>query len=242
MIYVYAIVDSPRPIVTGVRGLEDKSLHVQPCEGLAAVVSRDHAGRPEPSAENALRHEQVVEALMPRHAVLPARFGTLFRQQGDLGSTLRKFHDRLARGLDRVRGRVELGLRVLWQPNRRDAPAAAPAPGGSGRDYMVARLAEERRRREQQQAAEQLADRLHAPLASLAAESTLKVLATPELLLSAAYLVDRDGAAGFRCAVERLGAEHEALRMLCTGPWPPYHFVPPIVDAAEATRVTEANA
>jgi hypothetical protein len=232
MIYVYAIVDSPRPVVMGLRGLADKSLDVQTCDGLAAVVSRDHAERPEPSPENAWRHEQVVEALMPRHAVLPARFATLFRERADLESTLGKFHDRLARGLDRVLGRVELGLRVLGTPDHVPAPATTSAPASSGREYMMARLAEDRQRR----AADRLADQLHAPLARLAADSTRRLLLAPGLLLSAAYLVDRRRADEFRDAVNRLATDHPPLRLLCTGPWPPYHFVPPMIDGAEPTR------
>ena len=41
----------------------------------------------------------------------------------------------------------------------------------------------------------------------------------------------------FRGAVERLTGAHRDLRLLCTGPWPPYHFVPAIADAAEAQGV-----
>src|SRR5690349_7539119 len=224
MIYVYAIVDSPRPDVAGLRGVSDEPLDVQPSGGIGAVYSPYHAGRPEPSADNAWRHEKVVEALMAHHAVLPTRFATLFRERSDLEATLAKIRDPLARGLDRVRGRVELGLRVLWkgaQPERLNHVT-------SGRDYMLARLAEDRQRRE----AEQFAERLHAPLAGLSADSTRRVLVAPALLLSAAYLVERERTGAFRDAVSRLGAEHPSVRLLCTGPWPPYHFVPPIVDAA----------
>ena len=236
MIYVYAIVDSPAPDVTGLRGLEGKPLKAQPRGGLAAVFSEGHARRPEPTAESAWRHEHVVEALMGQHALLPARFGTVYRAPADLESRLALFHDPLAQGLDRVRGHVELGLRVLWQPHAAATPVTTSPPEPSGRDYMVARLAEEQRRREQQRDAERIAGQLHAPLAALAADSSRRILVAPELLLSAAYLVDRERVAEFRGAVGRLAAEHAALRVLCTGPWPPYHFVPSIIDAAEATR------
>ena len=45
----------------------------------------------------------------------------------------------------------------------------------------------------------------------------------PELL-RAAYLVDREAVEGFVGLVRRLQAAHEDLRILCTGPWPPYSF------------------
>jgi hypothetical protein len=90
---------------------------------------------------------------------------------------------------------------------------------------MRIRLAEERRVREHRQQAESLATQIHQPLAQLAIESRKQVLRTPKLLLSAAYLVDREGAGAFEGQVEALRAAWPELRLLCTGPWPAYSFV-----------------
>jgi hypothetical protein len=56
------------------------------------------------------------------------------------------------------------------------------------------------------------------------------------MLMVAAYLVPRDRTESFRTRVQELGAAHPTLRLLCTGPWPPYHFVPPLVGTREAAR------
>jgi hypothetical protein len=96
---------------------------------------------------------------------------------------------------------------------------------GSGRSYLLARLEEERQRRAWRQRAEALAEELHTPLAHLAVESTRQVLLTPRLLLTAAYLVERDQVAAFQQEVGALSAAYPALRFLCTGPWPAYNFV-----------------
>ena len=50
------------------------------------------------------------------------------------------------------------------------------------------------------------------------------MLATPELLLSAAYLIPRTNLDAFRARVQRLDDQHPALTFVCTGPWPPYSF------------------
>jgi hypothetical protein len=47
----------------------------------------------------------------------------------------------------------------------------------------------------------------------------------PELL-RAAYLVDRREVPRFRATVERLQSAHPDAAILCTGPWPPYSFMP----------------
>ena len=106
--------------------------------------------------------------------------------------------------------------------------AAADIPtAGSGRAYMLARLAEERRSRAAREAAERLAGEVDAALTPLARDATRQVGTEPPApLLTAAYLVRRDEADAFGARVRELASRHPDLRLLCTGPWPPYHFVP----------------
>jgi hypothetical protein len=49
----------------------------------------------------------------------------------------------------------------------------------------------------------------------------------PAEALRAAYLVERGAVRGFTRLVARLDERHPELRLLCTGPWPPYSFVQP---------------
>jgi hypothetical protein len=241
MVYVYGITESPGAPLAGRRGLDERPLEACAAGGVRAVYSHhpEMKSSPPPTQENAWRHERVVEALMGEGAVLPARFGTVFQDESGLRAALAPHERGLLAGLERSRDHVELGLRVLWEP-----PAAAPAPlaaagalsSDSGRAYMAARLAEERRRREEHQRAERLADELHAPLAAIAVENTRRVLTTPQTLMVAAYLVPRSGTEAFRKSVQGFAAAHPSLRVLCTGPWPPYHFVPQLGGAAEVGR------
>src|SRR5688572_15960585 len=182
MVYAYAIADSPRPDVAGQHGLAYAPLDVRLVGRLAAIFTVHEGPAPKPTAENVWRHEQVVERIMADHAVLPARFGTTFSDPAKLETVLARHQDRLAEGLGRVRGCVELGLRVLWQPR---AGAADKIPAESGRAYMTARLAEEQRRREELCRAELVAEEMHVPLAGIASENTRHVLARPEVPLTA---------------------------------------------------------
>jgi hypothetical protein len=112
------------------------------------------------------------------------------------------------------------------RPLQEGAASAGERPSyGSGRAYLVARSEQERRERSVHERAESLAAELHAPLQRLSAHSTHRVLATPRLLLTAAYLLDRPAVALFRQEIDTLGRDYPHLRFLCTGPWPPYSFV-----------------
>jgi hypothetical protein len=89
---------------------------------------------------------------------------------------------------------------------------------------MLARLDERRR-------AEHVADELHRPLAALARAEVRSVASTPQLLLSASYLVPRDAVDAFRSAVRDLERSHPDLTLACTGPWPPYSFATAEIEA-----------
>jgi hypothetical protein len=193
VIHVYGIVDELRelPPVTGVDGAPLERRRV---DGVELVVS-DGPGT-EVTQDAVLRHAEVVEGLMSRSdAVLPAQFGRPFGDEEDLAEAIRPKAVELARGLDRVRGCVEFGLRVVGPTDGAEA--------ASGTEYMRARLEQERA----------LAT-IDEPLAELARASTS----------NRAYLVPAENVAAFRAAVERLQAEHPELTIVCTGPWPPYSF------------------
>lgn len=227
--YLYAITDQPEAPVPAEPGLEGTSVFTLTYRDIAAVVSSLTTAEVSPTEDNLWRHEVVVEALMADRAVLPVRFGTLLADEAAVQNVLAEHYADFVAGLDRVRGRVELSLRVLWEE---DTPSPQPSPArggggerGDGRAYLMARLEEGCQRRAWRQRAEALADEFHAPLAQLAAESTRQVLITPRLLLTAAYLVERDRVTAFRREVEALSADYPTLRFLCTGPWPAYNFV-----------------
>jgi hypothetical protein len=234
MIYVYAITDSASAAPLEMRGLDDAALIAHPAGEIAAIASAHELRQITPTPENLWRHEAVVESIMRQcDAVLPARFGTIFADQAALTEVLERHAEPLRAGLQRVRGCVELGLRVLWQPPLPE-PSSSPQSSDSGRAYMQARLEDERRRREVRDRADRTAAELHDRLAPLARDSTRRVLPTVDVLMSSAYLVPRNAAESFAAAARALSSENPELRLLCTGPWPPYHFAPELAEVSHA--------
>jgi hypothetical protein len=209
VLYVYGFVPTPA-VIPALRGIQNAELAAVPIGTLDAVASEYDGATIERSEASVLAHARVVDALAEANdGVLPARYGGLHADAAALREAVAG-RPELARALDRVRGCVELGVRVLGE-------APKPVAASSGRAYMSARL-EERR------SADRLADALHRPLAALARESSLTVGATPSLPVTGAYLVDRGAVGEFRKAVERLQADHPSVGIVCTGPWPPYSF------------------
>jgi len=215
MIYAYVLCDpasaAPPPRR---RGLGDARLRVVRSGALAAVYSRHRTLRPEPTREALLVHERVVEAVMARGAVLPFRFDTELESERDLAARLAERHDELVRALNRVRGRVELGLRVIAE---RRAPVLPDGAERSGRAYVLGLVDAHRR-------ADRAAHELHEPLEALAVASTVRAPARPPAILAASYLVDAGRVAAFRSRVDELAAGCDDVDVVLTGPWPPYNF------------------
>jgi hypothetical protein len=239
--YLYAITDRPETPLPAGPGLEDAALRNLAYRGIVAVVSPLTTAEVPLTEDNLWQHEAIVEVLMADRAVLPVRFGTVLSNKAAVQNVLAAHYADFVASLDRVRGRVELGLRVLWNSEIQNPKSKIQNPN-SGRAYLMARLEEERQARAWRQRAEALAEELHASLAQLAAESTQQVLVTPRLLLTAAYLVERDRVTVFQREVEALSTAYPALRFLCTGPWPPYNFVAATVPAPDGEERNNAHA
>jgi len=208
VIELYAITDNPGPPLPELA----PELRLVPFDGLAAVCTP--ASKAEVSPQTLWHHEEVVEALMADRDLLPVRYGTRLDDEAEVARAMEGRSEELAAALDRVRGAVELSVRVM-------AAAATPSPPDpvattSGAEYLRLRAQAEASR-------EDAAGALYEPLAALARESAQGRPRPPELF-RAAYLVERGAVDSFVAEVGRLQGESPGLAVLCTGPWPPYSF------------------
>lgn len=214
MIYVYGICE---PAVTGPtlrrRGLGGARLRALERGDLAAVYSRHRSLRPRPTPQLVLDHERVVETIMANGTVLPLRFGTQLEREEQLAALLAVRHDELLRSLERVRGKTELGVRMIPKPQVSAPRAVQP----TGRGYLLARV---RAHRRYQQAIREV----HAALAALSGASCIRQPRKPPAVLVAAYLVDSERVAEFRRQADQVARRQPGMQLFVTGPWPPYSF------------------
>ncbi|MGH8868056.1 MAG: GvpL/GvpF family gas vesicle protein [Actinomycetes bacterium] len=197
MRYLYAVLDSQArvPGLRGVGGTGVEPVRYTDLLVLSGDVPPDLVAHPDANALWA--HDQVVEAVTSRaDAVLPMPFGTTLRDVPHAVTFLSAHHDVLARGLDRVRGHVEVGVRAVAQGS-----PAAPAPEGSASASV------------------------HDPLAGLCRGYRRATVVHGATVLAAAYLVPRDRLDDFRALARHLSRTQD-VSVVCTGPWPPYSFTP----------------
>jgi gas vesicle protein GvpL/GvpF len=208
VIELYAITDNPGPPLPDA----GPPLELVPIDGLAAVCAP--AADADMSAETLWRHEEIVEALMADRDLLPVRYGTRLEDEHAVARVVEERRDQLAAALERVRGAVELSVRVVVAGT---APASPPAGDpASGVEYL--------RLRSRGEASRERAGRaLHEPLSALS-RASVEVRPRPPELFHAAYLVARGAVESFATEVARLQEANAGLGILCTGPWPPYSF------------------
>jgi hypothetical protein len=203
VIELYAVTDRPAEPLPDLAPLGELA------SGELAVIYGP-ATEGEVSAEALWHHEEVVEALMDDRDVLPFRYGTRCTDADAAARAVAERREELAAALERIRGAVELSLRVLVT----DASGEAPK---SARDYVAAKARDAA-------IARAIVGSVHEPLSARARASRQKPSGNGAEPLRAAYLVDREHVDAFAAQVAGLQARRPDLRLLCTGPWPPYSF------------------
>jgi hypothetical protein len=237
--YVYAILARETPLPAGLRGIDGAAVALVPYRALAAATSPLEHGPPRPTPQNVWRHEAVVEALLAQGSALPVRFGTVLAEAAAVARALAARYDVLAADLARLGDKVEFSLSVLWDPPRSQEQEPAPrrAAPGPGARYLHARLAASRREAAAREQAQALAHEMDRELSVHTLERRCTLLPTPRLAVRAAYLLEPGRVPAFQDAFAQLRRAHPALRLLLSGPWPPYSFVtPPQGDEQAAER------
>ena len=211
MIELYAIIDHPGPPLPlpGIAPLRSVAQ-----DRLAFVYAPAREAKVSP--EFLWHHERVMEALMEGRDLLPVRYGTRLADEGAARRALADRQDELANALDRVRDAVELSMRVLGE--REGAMPAVEVRNGM--DYVRAKV-------RATAAQNSVVQRVHKPLSQLSRSTMQRSPRANGELLRTAYLVDRTAVQEFVDRVVELQDTGPELRLLCTGPWPPYSFSEP---------------
>jgi hypothetical protein len=223
--YVYAIVDGDT-LLPPTDVADSGELVMVQCRALAAVTGwcDDCATC---TTDAVLRHEAVVEAVRRQGRALPVRFGTVFRDPISVVTAVAERYERLVDDLDRLGDKAELSLTALWAaPTFAEVTHTWQSEGTSeGWQYLRARADELQRDESRKMKARAVADELDRTLGSLAIEHRRSFLPTPRIAMRATYLLDPARVSAFKAVFERTLIDSNDVRVLLTGPWPPYSFV-----------------
>ncbi|MDX2116343.1 MAG: GvpL/GvpF family gas vesicle protein [Planctomycetota bacterium] len=190
-------------------------------------------------APRAVRHEQLIRAVMAHGPVLPLAFGTAFSSEASLRTVMRIAAPHVLDFLKRVENTAELGVRILHDPDRtlaslrQDLLLRSPPPKTPGARYLFEKKLDEQAARSLRAHIDSLSRAALDELAPLAREVVERrsTLTHEHQLKTASYhamLVDADVLQAFaeraRGLSDRLSSSGVIIEL--TGPWPPYSFCP----------------
>ena len=220
-LYCVLPADAPDPHGTGVGGHALRAIRTPD----VCVWVGDVAVAPPPGLDRIREHDDVIRAAMATgHTPVPIRFGQIAGSDDDVRAHLAS-RDYLP-DLERVRGCVEFGIRIVDPDATEAEPPRAPerdAPG-SGAAYM--RMLADRMHALEETRARSL-DAAHAldrELAGYVRESRVEPSDRPAGAV-VAHLVQAPAADEYAARARELSHERSPLRIVVTGPWPPYSFV-----------------
>jgi hypothetical protein len=252
LVWTYCVLRARDPDPVGVPGVAEVGVERIEAEGLAALVSRVPAGdfAAEPLARNlndltwlervARGHEAVLDAALSQSTIVPLRMCTIFENDGGVRDMLEQQRDSLGDALTALDGRLEWAVKLLVDRERlveaaRTYDAENETASGEGGAYLQRRRAERGAREAASRLATDTAQQVHARLQDWAIDARTRPPQNRELsghagemVLNAAYLVERERTDELRQIVTELEEHHRELgvRIELTGPWPPYNFVP----------------
>ena len=128
-LYLYCIAGRSEEMNLGRIGIEGSSIYTIPYREISAVVHncepRPYESEDKDIVKNWLMtHQKVVEAAWQRFgAILPLTFDAIIIGDEDVNSKenmkkwLQKDYEKLKEKLNKVKGKAEYGIQILWDPN-----------------------------------------------------------------------------------------------------------------------------
>src|SRR3954464_692549 len=237
--YVYGVIEARDAVGFGKIGIGGTGEMVYTVHhgDIAGIVSRSPVFIFDPTRENALAHEHVIETVMKGQTIIPMSFGTVFRTDDDIREVLKSIYPSLKDVLKQMANKLEFGLKVTWDRDRIVEELKRE-------NEEIHRFQHELTRKHLQStyfARMQLGRMIDKALSERAAEVVREIydglravcvasrdnkVIGDKMIMNAAFLIQKDKESEFDAAVNAVAQKFgDRLNFKYTGPWPPYNFV-----------------
>jgi hypothetical protein len=247
--YIYCIIKSHEGRNFGPIGIGGQGDNVGTVgyRDLSAVVSNSSMDKYVINRVNMMAHEKVVEEVMKDYTVLPVRFCTIATSAEEVRSLLRKRYSEFKNLLRSMDNKVELGLRIRWK-NKNDVIREIVEENEEIREQgsrLTTRTGDDSSDKEEkvelgkrvkellEKKSRTMAENILVKFSRASVDATTNKLTGDDMVLNAAFLVDRTHEGEFDSLVDDLEAEiGSTVDIDYVGPAPAYNFVNISVDWA----------
>ena len=236
--YIYCVTRSESAAGLIATGIDDQPVSLVTMNGLAAVVSPSEVKRYRLSRQYTLAHETVIEKAMELGTVLPVRFGTVAESEQLIRQkVLTQRAADLEQHLQRMDGKVEMGVKVMWNAERiygdivernatirslRDRLATLPPEETHYDRIQLGKMVEDALTARKTEDADLIVERL----TPYALDVRRNDVYGETMVLNASLLIESAHEAELDEAVHAIDQEMEGLLTIkYVGPLPPFNFV-----------------
>jgi len=249
-LYLYCIVNGNKKIALGKVGIDGSKVYTLAYQEISVVVhnceSRPYESEDKDKVKDwVITHQKVVDCAWQKFgAILPLAFDTIIIGEEDRGSEenmkewLQKDYGKLREKLNKVKGKAEYGIQILWNPEviaegiiqstaeiknlKEEIKSKSP-----GTAYMYEEKIKNLLRNEMEEKADEyfkdFYTRIKKEVFDIHIDKTKKVDDNKQMIMNLSCLVVQEN-------VERVGKVLEEIKeekgfiVRFTGPWPPYSF------------------
>jgi len=247
--YVYCVTGFLHKPLKDMVGIENAAVRVLQYKELTAIVSEIMMAKIPVSNENVLRHEAAIETVQREQTILPMRFSSIFNDDDAVLEFLKSRYAVFVSDLERLHDTLEMGIRVIQQKKYvqntestqfgveqefgvSEQLTESPIPdlqstASPGMSYLQQRRIYYASLDESDEWVQEIVKTCHAQFEDICVEFKRDNHSPFLQGVSLNYLIREDFINEFKNRFNDLKSSLNELQFLCSGPWPPYHFVSP---------------
>jgi hypothetical protein len=237
--YLYCILDLKKKHEFGPIGLFDKNAYTLSHKDISAVISSIPFKELQPDINTITAHQRVVEESRNLGTTLPIRFGILFKTEDGIKKMISKSYNEFETKIKNLKDKDEYGLKIIMEKSKlaqlhnlsQETPEIKRIKkemkeSGKGTTYFLKMQMDEAIKNEIYKKIDVIGGKVHQELISLSISNCLLKSDLDQVILNAAYLIDKKKIDIFRKKIEDVKKMYAKYGLMfhLSGPWAPYSF------------------
>ena len=238
-LYIYCIANIDKSGVSfGKGGVENDrgEIFTVNYKDISAVVSEGEIKQYRPTRKNNMRHELTVEKVMSEYSVLPFRFGIVSNNYAAVMKLLEEKYEEFSELLKKNNNKIEMGIKVshsnmdellseIGDSNPKILKLKKEKMDISKNQTMIIEVGKIIEKEVNSIFNDYKYD-IFSTISEFANESIINENLSNEMILNAAFLIDKDQESYLDNLLEELDRKYDnKLHFKYVGPFPPYNFV-----------------
>jgi hypothetical protein len=224
-------------LLSSLKGILGANLSVVIFGEIMAVVSDIEETSTLADKSNLVEYAKLIETLAQQFTVLPVQYGSIMESSELVENMLKKNYSKFHENLEKVENKVEYGLKVFCDSKEIKKELASKlgldvAPKSLQKDktsiykeYLNKKLKEHQLEKSLLEYVDTVIQDITAQLSKMNPTHKFKKMESESKIIDAVFLIKKSKQEDLITSVKDLQSKHIGLRLMLTGPWPPYNFV-----------------